>query len=237
MTVASIHQPQYLPYLGFFHKLIHSDIFVVLDNISFQKNGLQNRNRIKTKQGESWLTVPVLHKFGQAINEVRIAPDVFWNRKHWNALVSNYSRSPYFSVYGPGLKELLDRKWIHLWEVNVALIKWVLDVCSIQKPFYYASQLKARGEQSELLIDICNLLKVDRYLSGPGGKLYMDLPAFESANVEVIWQEFTSPTYTQMFPEVDFIPNLSVLDALFCCGPAIFQILKEQRGGLIAVSD
>src|SRR5829696_3796305 len=96
MTTVAIHQPQYLPYLGFFHKLYHCDLFVALDNVQFQKNGVQNRNKIKTSQGWQWLTVPVLHDFGQLIQAVQISPNVPWQRKHWSTLVSNYGRAPFF---------------------------------------------------------------------------------------------------------------------------------------------
>lgn len=227
MTVVAIHQPQYLPYLGFFHKLLHCDVFVALDNIQFQKNGLQNRNKIKNSQGWQWLTVPVLHRFGQRINEVRINLRAPWQRKHWQAVVSNYSRAPYFDMYGPGLKDLLDREWHNLCDLNMALTRWAVDALGIKTPILYSSTLEVEGNQTQLLINICNAVEADCYLSGPGGKRYMDLVAFEAAGMTVIWQEFAAPVYDQVFPDVGFVSNLSVVDALFNCGPETIEFLQQ----------
>ena len=226
MKIVAIHQPQYLPYLGFFHKLLHCDVFVTLDNVQFQKNGLQNRNKLKTSQGWQWLTVPVLHRSGQLINEVRINPKVPWQRKHWNALVSNYSPAPYFDVYGPGLKRLIDREWSSLCELNMVLIRWAMNALGIETPILYSSALGVEGNRTELLVNICKAVGAQCYLSGPGGRRYMELTAFEAAGITVIWQEFTSPAYDQVFPDVGFVPDLSVVDALFNCGPETIEFLR-----------
>lgn len=227
MKIAAIHQPQYLPYLGFFHKLLHCDIFIALDNVQFQKNGLQNRNKIKSSQGWQWLTVPVIHRFGQLIKEVCISPQVPWQRKHWGALVASYSRAPYFDLYGPGLKDLLDREWSHLCDLDMAVTRWTAEVLGIKTSILCSSALKAEGTKTEFLISICNAVRADCYLSGPGGKRYMDLVAFEAANITVIWQDFTAPTYEQLFPEFGFAPNLSVVDALFNHGPKTIESLRQ----------
>lgn len=231
MKVVGIHQPQYLPYLGFFHKIFHSDVFVILDSVQFQKHGLQNRNRIKTGQGWQWLTVPVLHRFGQRIHEVSINPKVRWGRKHWHALTTNYSRAPYLCTYGPELKDLLERDWTSLCQLNVALIRWVMRVLDVKTPLIYSSELDVDGTRAELLINICKAVGADSYLSGPGGRRYMDLAAFEAAGLTVLWQDFTPPVYDQMFPAVGFVPNLSIVDTLFCCGPATRQFLQSGPTG------
>lgn len=229
MNVVGIHQPQYLPYLGFFHKIFHSDIFVILDSVQFQKNGHQNRNRIKTSQGWQWLTVPVLHRFGQRIHEVSVNPKVRWGRKHWHALTTNYSRAPYLRVYGPGLKEILEGDWTSLCQLDVALIRWAMQALEVKTPLVHSSELGVDGTRTELLINICRAVGADGYLSGPGGRRYMDLAAFEAAGITVLWQDFTLPVYDQMFPAVGFVPNLSIVDTLFCCGPATSKFLR--RGG------
>lgn len=218
MTTAVIHQPQYLPYLGFFHKLFQSDVFVVMDSVEFLRRGLQHRNKVKTPQGEQWLTVPVLHRQKQLIHEVMINPDFPWSRKHWQTLVTNYSPAPYFDEYAPSLQQILTREWQTLCELNMVLLQWVMDVLGIQKPVVYASMLGAEGCKSDLLINLCNAVKADTYLSGPGGRDYMDLSAFEAAGITVQWQTFNPPSYMQVFPETGFVPNLSIVDVLFCCG-------------------
>lgn len=218
MKTVAIHQPQYLPYLGFFHKLYHCDIFVALDNVQFQKNGLQNRNKIKTSQGWQWLTVPVLHDFGQPILDVAINPNVPWQRKHWNAIASNYGRAPFFGEFGPSLKELLEQEWNNLCQLDMALAKWAMAALALQTPIVHASELDVEGNQTELLIAICQAVGADRYLSGPGGKQYMDLDAFAAAGIAIEWQAFMSPVYPQLFPQTEFVPDLSAVDAIFNCG-------------------
>jgi hypothetical protein len=226
MKIVAIHQPQYLPYLGFFHKLLHCDVFVALDNVQFQKNGLQNRNKVKNAQGWQWLTVPVLHDFGQLINEVRTNPEIPWQQKHWNALRFNYSRAAYFDTYGPALENILNRDWNNLCELNVTLIRWVAEALGIETPIVYSSDLSVDGNKTGLLVEVCQALEADGYLSGPGGRRYMDLAAFEAAGIEVLWQQFIPPVYKQLFPGVGFIPNLSVVDALFNCGPETLESLQ-----------
>jgi hypothetical protein len=225
MTTVAIHQPQYLPYLGFFHKLRHCDVFVALDNVQFQKNGLQNRNKIKTSQGWQWLTVPVLHDFGQPIRDVGINPNVPWQRKHWNALASNYGRAPFFNEFSPSLKPLLEQEWDSLSQLDMALAKWAMVALAIETPVVHASELGVEGNQTELLIAICRAVGADRYLSGPGGRRYMDLEAFAAAGITIEWQAFTSPVYPQLFPQAEFVPDLSAVDAIFNCGAATASFL------------
>lgn len=228
MTIAAIHQPQYVPYLGFFHKLSQADIFVVMDNVEFLRRGLQHRNKIKTAQADQWLTVPVLHRQKQLINEVKINPEFPWARKHWGTLRTNYSPAPYFDWYAEELQHLLFQDWHHLHELNLALLLWVMKILEINIPVVKLSELNASGRKSQLLIEACLAVNADTYLSGSGGKSYMDLELFKAANINVLWQEFTAPTYPQLFPEIGFIPNLSILDVLFCCGPDSRQFLADQ---------
>lgn len=225
MTIAIVHQPQYFPYLGFFHKLAQADIYVVMDSVEFMRRGMQHRNKIKTHQGEQWLTVPVFHQEKQLINQVQIDTELPWARKHWGALKTNYTPAPYFDLYAAELEPILFQDWQSLCELNLALLKWVMQVLDVQVSIVKLSDLKVEGRKSELLIQACKAVEADTYLSGSGGKQYMDLSLFEAENINVIWQEFTHPTYEQLFPELAFISNLSILDVLFCCGPETQKFL------------
>ncbi|QTA79487.1 WbqC-like domain-containing protein [Desulfonema limicola] len=100
---AAVHQPQYLPWLGYFDKMDKADVFCYLDNVQFKKNEWQNRNRIKTSKGWQWITMPVCYRFPQKINEVEINNNVKWQRKHLQALITNYSKSPFFEKFLPFL--------------------------------------------------------------------------------------------------------------------------------------
>lgn len=229
MKIAAIHQPQYLPYLGFFHKLRQSDIFVVMDNVQFERRGIQHRNKIKTSLGSQWLTVPVFHRSREEefINEVLINSELPWSRKHWNSLVTNYSRAPYFDKYALEIEQLLARKWSKLYELNIALIQWIMDALEIDKPIAYLSALEVEGSKSELIINACKAVGADAYLSGLGGKRYMELTAFEAAGIDVIWQNYSSPSYEQVFSDLGFVPDLSIVDTLFCCGPETRKFLER----------
>lgn len=221
MKIAAIHQPQYLPYLGFFHKVKHCDIFVAMDSVQFDRRGLQHRNKVKTPQGEQWLTIPVKHRSREEemIGSMVINNELPWSRKHWSTIQTNYARSAYFDKYAPELQTILDKEWTNLCELDMELLQWVMDKLEINKPIVYLSELNVEGNKSELLINTCKAVEADTYLSGPGGRRYMDLEAFATADVEIIWQEFTFPTYHQVLPELDFIPNLSIIDTLLCWGP------------------
>lgn len=227
MTISVIHQPQYLPYLGFFHKLLQGDIFIAMDNVEFLRRGLQHRNKVKTNQGEQWLTVPVRHQQKQLISEVNINTDFPWSRKHWQTLKTNYSPAPYFETYAPNLQQFFHQEWCSLCHLNMALIQWVMEVLEIKKPIVYASTLAVEGCKSELLINLSKAVGADTYLSGAGGRNYIDLALFDTANIQVSWQDFHPPCYSQLFPEAGFLPNLSIIDVLFCCGPKTRQFLES----------
>jgi len=109
--IVAIHQPQYLPWLGYFHKLITADAFCFLDNVQYKKNEWQNRNRIKTAAGWQWLTVPVGYRFGQAVSEVTINNTVDWQKKHLHALQTNFSRAPFYEEVIAVLSDGFARKW------------------------------------------------------------------------------------------------------------------------------
>ena len=125
MTIVCIRQPGYLPFSGFFKKIQSSDIFVYLDDVQFEKNDWDNRNKIRTSEGSSWLTVPVLHKFGQKLNEIKIANNESWSKKHLKSIQLNYQKSPYFEKYWDGIKSILEKKWEKLIDLNFALIQYV----------------------------------------------------------------------------------------------------------------
>ena len=221
MTCAAIHQPQYLPYLGFVHKVRHADVLVVLDTVEYHRRGIQNRNRIKTSQGVQWLTVPVLQRSGQLIREVQTNPSVDWRSEHWTALQRNYARARHFDDYAAALQEVLSTApGTALGEINVTLLRWLLQTLEIDTPMVMASDLPAAcGRSSERLVSLCEAVGAERYLSGPGGRRYMDLEVFERAGVEVVWQDFVAPEYEQLWPKLGFVPDLSIVDALLCWGP------------------
>ena len=227
--ICAVHQPQTFPWLGYFAKIIQSDHFVILDNVQFKKNEWQNRNKIRTQNGWQWLTVPVLHHFGQLINEVKLNNTSNWRHKHLQALLTSYRKAPYFKQYFPELEELYHKNWQLLIDFNLTGIRWLLKVLNINTPITLASEMKEIPQiinlgAEERLIRITKALKADTYLSGAGGQEYLDQGLFPANQVKLIFQQFEHPVYHQL--QSEFISHLSVLDLLFNEGPRSVQIIQ-----------
>lgn len=229
MTVLAAHQPQYLPWLGFFDKLDQADVFVLLDDVQFKKNEWQNRNRIKTAQGWQWLTVPVRHRFPQLILEVEIDHWAPWARKHAMALTTNYSAAPHAEELLPPLLEVLGRDWSRLAPLNLCLIDEVCKCLGISTRRVQSSQVPTRDDASRRLVDLCRHFGADTYLSGEGAREYLELRPFREAGVAVRFQEYRHPVYPQLYG--DFEPNLSIVDLLLNCGAESLEILRSGRVG------
>ena len=222
----AIHQPEHLPWVGFFEKMLRADIFVVLDNVQFSKGDFQNRNRVKGPGGAQWLTVPVVHKFSQKINEVKVVDNNNWRAKHWKTLVSCYGRATHFDRFATMFENFYSQSWVNLADLNVAALELIARAFGIEKKWVFASELAAGGQKSELVLNICKMLGASSYYSGRAGSTYLDKEAFRRASIEIIVQNFEHPTYEQLFmKEQGFIPSLSALDMLFNCGPQSIDLL------------
>jgi len=231
--LVAIHQPEHLPWIGFFEKMLRADLFVLLDDVQFSKGDFQNRNRIKGAGGAQWLTVPVIQRFPQKINEVLVAGDN-WQSKHWKTLVSCYARAAHFETAAPLFEDLYRRSWTRLADLNVAGIELLAHALGIETRCVRASELKVSGKKSELVLDICKTVGASGYYSGRTGSTYLDREAFQRAGVEIVVQNFNHPVYEQLFiKERGFVPNLSALDLVFNCGAQALELLggvKEKAG-------
>lgn len=226
--ILSAHQLHYLPWLRYIHKIAASDIFVVLDNIQFNKNGWQNRNKIKTAQGAGLLTVPVIHHFGQSLSEVRIENTQPWRRKHWGSLLNAYRKAPYFSEHEVFFKKLYETEWERLNDLNYEILNYLLAALSVRTRVIRGSELDLKGEATERLAGICRELGAKVYLTGAfAAEQYLEKEIFDRDGIEVASQHFECPQYPQLFSEAGFIPELSVLDLLFNCGPKSLEILMN----------
>jgi len=226
MTILAAHQPQYLPWLGYFDKMAQADVFVLLDNVQFKKNEWQNRNRIKGPSGPQWLTVPVRHKFPQSIAEVEVRESEPWRRKHLRALESNYGKAPFFDDEIPLLRAVLERPWSSLAELNVELVRRLARRLGIDTRIRLGSELAARAHPTLRLVDLCTALGADTYLSGAGGD-YLEHEAFTDAGVTLQFQAYEHPVYRQLWGE--FEPFLSLVDLLMNCGSDSLSIVRSGR--------
>lgn len=228
MNVA-IHQPQYLPWLPYLMKIEESDVFILLDTVDFQKNGLQNRNQIKTAQGPHWLTVPVRQQLGQKIRDVKIDNRLDWRRKHWQTIQQCYRKALFFNAYEKDLEALYAREWTGLNEINMELTSLMLRWLNIRTPIMRSSQMKATGAASELVLSLCLEAGATCYLSGMGGKNYLERQSFADAGVEIVYRPSVLPeAYPQLFPQAGFINHLSALDIVLNCGEAWRNYLPEE---------
>lgn len=231
MRVA-IHQPEHLPWLGFFHKMSMSDVFVLLDNVPYSKNDFQNRNRIRTSgtdKGWSWLTVPILTKgrFGQKISEVEINNDNrTWSRRAWKTIDYSYNRAAYFEKHQGFFYDLYNAKtWDKLADLNVQIIDYLVQVLAMDAEVVLASDLDVSGSGTELLLGICQKLEAEVYISGRFGRDYLDEAQFNQQGIRVVYQDFQHPEYSQVYEP--FIGNMSVIDLLFNYGDGSKELICQ----------
>lgn len=227
IMIVAVHQPQYLPWLGYFDKIDRADTFVFLDNVQYKKNEWQNRNRIRTTQGWQWISVPVLNQFAQQIKDVRINNRVRWKKKHFHALLYNYAKSRYFEEHRPFFERTYNRGWEYLLDINTHVIEYLVSVLGINTEIVIASNLNVRNHPTERLIDICKALGADTYLAGKGGYKYMDMEKFRQAEIKVLFQDFKHRAYSQLFGT--FEPFMSVVDLLFNHGKESLNIIREMK--------
>jgi hypothetical protein len=223
----AIHQPQYLPWLGYFDKLDSADVFIFLDTVQFKKHEWQNRNRIRTKDGWQWLTVPIIDRFPEQIDRVEVNAKTDWQRKHCQALRLHYGRAPFWDPLGPELVTLLESPWTRLSDLNVAATDLLCRHLGIKTSRLLASGLSAREEPTDRLIDLCRAAGGTTYLAGQSGPSYMDVGRFSEAEIAVQVQSYTHPQYPQRHQP--FISHLAVVDLLFNCGPESLNVLRSGR--------
>lgn len=232
MTVL-IHQPEYLPYIGFWNRLAKADVFVALDTATYQKHGFMKRNKIKTVKGWQWFGVPLQHEssFTQ-VKDLLIDNTRPWREQQFALVEQSYREAPYFSQYFPWFKKVILEPREKMRDL---IMEFVVDVSSfleIKTKIVKASELKAQGKATELLVNICKEVGADTYLAGPGqreGKEgYMEPGKFEQAGIKLEAHEFTHPEYKQQFMEQGFLPYMSVVDLLFNEGENSSNIIKFQ---------
>lgn len=218
--IIAIHQPNYLPYLGFFDKMKQSDIFVIYDDAQFNKEDFQHRNKIRIYHGWKYLTVPI-EKKRIPIKDVRIKnkytiKGITWQETHIKEIEDNYKDAPYYTLYEDCIETIYSNKYDKLIDLNMDLIKFLKNAFDIKTKITFASELGFVSGSTERLVDITEALGGDVYLSGPAGRDYLDVSFFGSRGISVNFQDFKHPAYKQRYD--GFIPNMSAIDALFNTG-------------------
>jgi hypothetical protein len=213
------HQPNYLPWLGFFDKMRASDLFIIEDSVRLETEGFTNRNKIKSSQGPLWLTVPISH-LGQQIPikdaEIANKTKPKWLKQHFLSTKYSYCKAPYWPDYQDFFEQSYDLEWNKLSDLSLHFILRIKEYLKIKTPLVMASNLKASGTKSDLILAQCKEVGATTYLSGIGAKDYLEVEKFERQGINVVFQDFRHPVYKQLYGE--FIPCLSAVDYLFNTG-------------------
>lgn len=228
--IVTMHQPEHLPWLGFFHKMALADLYVVMDAFQYRHQYFQNRNRIQGVQGALWITVPVLkrqHRYGP-IAKVAIDQSRDWRKPYWGSIAYNYRKHPYFETYAPALKAIIDAPHALLCDFNLALIEFFREALGIATPMIHMSSLAVDGQRGDAILEIARQTQATVYLSGPSGKDYLDETPFRDAGIAVRYDAFEHPIYDQK-GKTRFTPNLSTLDLLMNFGPASAALFLPGR--------
>ena len=223
-----ILQPGYLPWLGFFEQMYKSEVFVIYDDVQYDKHSWRNRNRIKTANGIQWLTVPVLIKFEEhlLINEVRIDNKATWRKKHLSSIRQNYSKAPFYKKYIDIFEEAYSKEWGYLIDIDIYFISMIAECLGMSdKKIVKSSSLNVTGDRLERLINICKIFKADTFYEGASGRNYIDEIHFAKQGIKVEYQDYKHPVYKQLYG--DFVPYLSVIDLLFNHGEDSLSILTS----------
>ncbi|MBI2423971.1 MAG: WbqC family protein [Candidatus Hydrogenedentes bacterium] len=226
--LVGIHQLHYLPWLRYFEKIARSDVFIVLDNIQYNKNGYQNRNRIKGPEGGVLLTVPVLDKFAQPLDAVQINNRTAWRKKHLRSLQQYYRKAPYYAAHAPFFEAVYSREWESLNSLNREILGYFIKALGITTRVEYASELNVPGEATTRLIHLMQAVGGSTYYSGAHAvDTYLNLEAMNAAGLAVTPQQWKAPTYPQSYGE--FVPDLSIVDCLLHCGPETMRVILGEH--------
>lgn len=227
--IAAVHQPNYIPWAGYFYKIFRSDVFVILDDVQYVSRSFINRNRIKTHQGELWLTVPVEGggSGGCRINEVVVKDELNWRENHLKNIEMNYKRSGYFGDFYDILKGAIMSETKMLSDLNIRIIKDICHALRIKTEMVLSSGLGAGGTGTERIINICKAVGADVYLSGTGGSKYQDERMFEDNSIKLEYSGFYQEQYKQLWG--GFAGCMSVIDQIFNCGYDITKDWNDRR--------
>lgn len=232
MKTVAIMQPTFLPWVGYFDLLDQVDEFVFLDNVQFEKQSWQQRNRILGPRGPEWVTVAVLSKgrFGQNISEVEIKTRDF-PTKHLRTIAHHYTRTPFFGDFWDDLKSILMSVEASpsLAQLNMNLIRWMTKCFQLNASFRLASELQPEGGRAERLISLIKGLGGTRYISPLGAAAYLKLDEhlFSEAGIDIMFQNYEPAPYRQQHS--GFVEGVSALDILFNEGADAGQIIRSGR--------
>lgn len=235
--IVAIHQPHFLPWLGYLHRMAQADLFVLLDHVQFERGNYQNRTRVRVGGEPRWLTVPVVQRsqkeriIDKTIDN-RLQGPRWWGSVHLGTLRHAYREAPFLESYAGALRGLLQERRESLAQLNQASLELLREAFGIRTPLVRSSELDVKGSRGELILDICRAVGADAMLAGLGGsRAYLDPQAFARSGIEIRWHQFRHPVYAQC-GQAPFSAGLSAIDMLLNCGSASRRLLLEEGAAL-----
>jgi hypothetical protein len=226
--IVSIHQPYYFPWLGYFEKILRADIFVILDDVQYEKNNFYNRNKINTPNGPTWITVPVEYKKEINLMDITIDLKQKWQKKHFDSIYFNYKKAPYFKEHEEFFYTIYkEKRCDKLIDLNLYTLNYFIEALQIETPIKYASNLNIKSTATQRLVDITQAVDATTYLSGSSGKKYMQIELFKDKKIDIIYQDYHTPQYKQLTKH--FEPNMCIIDLLLNHGPKSKEIILSTK--------
>jgi len=226
--IVTAHQPNYLPWIGFFSKIKQSDCFVIADTVLMGDQSFCNRNRVRVKDRELYLTVPIGRRSnGMKICDITLPSDNNWKKNHWETIHRNYVRAEFFRDHKNFFEELYQKDFKYLQELNTEIILYLLKCFEIEVEILKASQLAINPElrSTDFIVALNKCAGADVYLSGPSGRNYLESSKFQQQNIKLKFFKFDHPVYKQRYP--GFEPNMSAIDLLFNLGPLSAEVITS----------
>lgn len=220
--IITIHQPEHLPWLGFFNKLAKAELFVILDHVQYEKNYFQSRNKIIGTNGPQWLCIPVItkgHMDGSIANtEISLmGGNARWKEKYLQTIRQSYGKYPFFSEVYPVIETVYNQDSMLLCDYNIGIIKAFSEKLGFTPEFVRSKDLNVSGLKSDLILDICKVTNATTYIAGPSGRDYLDMQSFADAGIKVVFNDFHHPSYPQKRTE-EFLPYMSSVDLFMNVG-------------------
>ena len=219
----AVMQPTYLPWMGYFGMIELADVFVFYDDVQFQRQSWQSRNKIKlsnhSKKDWQWLSVPIIHDgLDNKIKQVKINNNNRWKDKHWKTIYHSYNNTEFFSKYEEKIKSFYNPNWQYIANLNIYIIKKLSRLFNLDLPeFIVSSELEGiKGNKTDRLINIINKLEAKEYISPSGAKDYLERDKFKKNGKKLYWYEYNHPVYEQIGE--DFLSHMSAIDLLFNVG-------------------
>jgi len=224
-TIA-IHQPNYIPWLGYFFKIHQADCFVFLDDAQYSTSGMHNYHYLKTENGSQRIKIPVHQSLGDKINEVKLKNDQGWNKKHLELIKNNYQMAEYFEEVFADLETLLNEEHEYLYTMNISILKFLCNKLGIETELLNSSALNIHTVREERIIDICHALEANIYYSGTGARAYQSEGNFLQKGIELRYSEYKVFEYKQQYQGSQ--SNVSIIDFLMNHGYRWDMVIEHQ---------